>query len=100
MNKYAVTLSLAGWGVYNTKDICCAPNVAFPEGCSADTEVAAAAASGAATTAGPTPISKLAAAATTLTAPTATNGQPAAAAKPAPTTLTTNIPVVRSSIGP
>ncbi|GFH13313.1 uncharacterized protein HaLaN_09171 [Haematococcus lacustris] len=23
-----------GWGVYQSQDICCAPNVAFPEGCS------------------------------------------------------------------
>ena len=26
--------SRAGWGVYASQDICCAPNVAFSEGCS------------------------------------------------------------------
>ncbi|KXZ53682.1 hypothetical protein GPECTOR_6g599 [Gonium pectorale] len=25
-----------GWGVYANKEVCCAPNVAFPEGCSPD----------------------------------------------------------------
>jgi hypothetical protein len=23
-----------GWGVYTSQEVCCAPNVAFPEGCS------------------------------------------------------------------
>ncbi len=38
-----------GWGVYGSKDVCCAPNVAFPEGCSPEPDSATPAAVAAAT---------------------------------------------------
>lgn len=39
----------AGWGVYGSKDVCCSPNVAFPEGCSPEPDSATPAAVAAAT---------------------------------------------------
>jgi hypothetical protein len=30
-----------GWGVYASEDVCCSPNVAFPDGCSVLPEITA-----------------------------------------------------------
>ncbi|KAL6753088.1 hypothetical protein V8C86DRAFT_517723, partial [Haematococcus lacustris] len=79
-----------GWGVYQSQDICCAPNVAFPEGCSLMIPASPAIA------ANVTP-----AAATALTAPVASSALQAsltAMTAPIAVTTATTAPVAAASV--
>ncbi|MEW5314287.1 MAG: hypothetical protein WDW38_005795 [Sanguina aurantia] len=89
-----------GWGVYPTSDVCCSPNVAFPEGCSAPSQAQASVPASAAPTATvPAPSSDVLAA-VAGTVPTATATLPAAAPVPTttPTTIAATAPIDTSTV--